>query len=246
MKAHSCQFPLGGERGVSLVVVMVMMLLATVVVLGSTRVGWLNEKLVGSTSDYQRTFAAAEAIMRDAENDVRGLKVDNTPCKTGTDFIGCRNFKDAPFFPANDQDLDKLATRTSVVGNVQNCVQGICLPAGVDGIAETNWTVQANLNSMIAVSARYGEYTGNLPTAAGNPVLNWDAADDREKARAWYWVEVFRYAGAKDALPASVPYPGEDKPYVYRITAYAVGLKPGSRVWLRSVFVPLPTNQEPA
>lgn len=53
----------GHQQGIALIVVMVMLLLATIVVLGSARLGWLNERMVGSESDHQRAFAAAEALI---------------------------------------------------------------------------------------------------------------------------------------------------------------------------------------
>ena len=63
-------------------------------------------------------------------------------------------------------------------------------------------------------------------------------------ARAWYWVEVFRYSSAAGILNAAsdLPVPDRRHPFVYRITAYAKGFKPGTRVHLRSVFVPYPQN----
>ncbi|MBW0170277.1 MAG: hypothetical protein KXJ61_08615 [Hydrogenophaga sp.] len=50
------------QKGISLITVMVMLLLSTLIVLSATRLGWLHEKLVGSESDHQRAFAAAEAL----------------------------------------------------------------------------------------------------------------------------------------------------------------------------------------
>lgn len=234
------------ERGVTLIIVMVMLLLATVVVLGSTRVGWLNEKLVGSESDQQRAFAAAEALVRDAERDIKGLQVDNsTPCSTSTAFVGCRDFgASRPFFPQEDDDLDLLATR--VASGTNSCLQGICLPSSVTALNSATWT-GSSLQSMTAgtgtaaIAATYGQYTGASAAAAGNPLL---AASS--PPRAWYWVEVFRYtdaAGLLNSAGTSVPIPDRKHPFVYRITAYVQGVKPGTRVWLRSIFVPYPQNQ---
>jgi len=233
------------QRGVSLIVVMVMLLLATIAVLGSTRTGWLNEMIVGNESDYQRTFAAAEALLRDAERDIKGLQMDGTPCKVGAQFEGCRDFGAAhPFFPQQDLDLDLLKTRITTGGGVNNCLQGICRPDAINSLTKANWNTPAALAVMTAgtgvtaIGATYGQFTGASPAAAGNPILS------AAPAQAWYWIEVFRYSDAAGLLPASnVPVPDRRSPYVYRITAYAQGLKPGTRVWLRSIFVPSPQNQ---
>lgn len=240
------------QRGVALIVVMVMLLLGTIVVLGSSRIGWFNEILVGSESDYQRAFTAAEALIRDAERDIKFEQGGNTtPCRTGGNFIGCRNVVDLlkperPFFPKDDnEDLDSLDRLVQSPVSVNNCLQGICRPANVDGLNEATWDTPAALAAMTggtgvnAIAATYGLYTQAAPAAAGNPLLS------AVPARGWYWVEVFRYTDAGGIMTAAgnVPIPDKKHPFVYRITAYVQGLKAGTRVWLRSVYVPYPQNQ---
>lgn len=236
------------QQGSALIVVMVMLLLGTIVVISSSRVGWFNEILVGSESDYQRAFSAAEALTRDAERDIRGLQADNiTPCRVGTNFIGCRDFgAGRPFFPQEDTDLDLLEKLVTGSGAVNRCLQGICLPDTVDGLSEATWSTPAALATMTggtgltAVAATYGLYTQTAPAAVGNRLLT------VAPARGWYWVEVFRYTDAGGIMAATgtaVPIPDKKRPFVYRITAYAQGLKGGTRVWLRSIYVPFPQNQ---
>jgi type IV pilus assembly protein PilX len=218
------------EQGIALVVVMVMLLLTTFVLLASNRVGWLNEKLVGSESDHERAFAAAEALIRDAELDISGLRFDGTPCPASpaTQF-GCRNLN-APHFPERDDDLDVIQARVAP-GYKKICSQGICLPTSTTQLEESSaWTGQ--LAAMQDAGATYGQFTGASPAAAGNPLLT--------AGRAWYWVEVFRYTSSYSSggVTASAPVPVADHPYVYRITAFAQGAKAGTQVRLRSTFVP--------
>lgn len=222
------------QRGVSLIVVMVMLLLASVVVLSSTRVGWFNEKFVGSQSDYQRAFAAAEALMKDAEHDIRGINPDGTPCKTAANHVGCRSIAQ-PFFPQDDDDID---TVTALIGSDTTCKQGICIPATTTTLGKATWTTSLSAMTAPAVAATYGQFTGVDPQSTGNPLLM------SSTPRAWYWVEVFRYATGS-SIPneaGELPIPSSDHPFIYRITAYATGLKPGTRVLLRSVFIPRPQN----
>jgi type IV pilus assembly protein PilX len=223
------------QRGISLIVVMVMLLLASVVVLSSTRIGWFNEKFVGSQSDYQRAFAAAEALMKDAEHDIRGINPDGTPCKTAANHVGCRSIAQ-PYFPQDDDDIDTVTDR---VGNNTSCKQGICIPSAVTTFGTTTWTTDLSAMTATAVAATYGQFTGVDPQSTGNPLLM------SATPRAWYWVEVFRYsnAGAITNQAGDLPIPDKNHPFVYRITTYATGLKPGTRVWLRSVFIPRPQNQ---
>lgn len=226
-----------------MIVVMALLLLGSVVVLGSTRLGWLNEKVVGSQSDYQRAFAAAEALQRDAERDIKGLQVDNTtPCSTSTSFVGCRDFGSSrPFFPQEDDDLDLLSARVS--SGTNNCLQGICLPATVTTLTTSTWVTSLGAmtsgTGTTAIGATYGAHTGASAAAAGNPILS------ANPPQAWYWVEVFRYTDASGILKAAeyLPIPDPKHPFVYRITTYAQGQRPGTRVWLRSIYVPRPQNQ---
>jgi type IV pilus assembly protein PilX len=232
------------QRGVSLVVVMIMLLLGTVVVLGTTRLGWLNEIIVSSESDYQRAFAAAEALTRDAEQDIRGVANDNvTRCRDEAAFVGCREQgAGQPYFPEDEASDDWYTVQDLLAanGNVNGCLQGICMPPTVNTLTRATWGTEADVAAMVPVGATYGQYTRAAPAASGNPLLA------TNPARAWYWVEVFTYAkggGIQNATGNNIPIPEQGKPYVYRITTFVQGLKPGTRVWLRSIYVPKPQNQ---
>lgn len=238
------------QQGIALIVVMVMLLLATIVVLGSTRLGWLNERMVGSKSDHQRAFAAAEALIRDAERDIKGLQADgSTPCRKDPAFVGCRPFATgAPFFPQSLSDLDLLRERLPT--SASGCLRGICLPATTSTLTRDLWTTKlADMTAGSgddAVPARYGEFTGLDPASTGNALLQWSrpGVTPAVAARAWYWVEVFLYTEAAGMAALSQHHlsPDPKQPFVYRITAYVQGIKPGTRVWLRSVYVPRPAS----
>lgn len=235
------------QEGVALVVVMVALLLSCQAVLSATRLGWLNERMVGAETDYQRAFSAAEALIRDAENDIDGWRAESAPgCAAAPS--GCRGFgTDQPSFPRDKSDLDPLALLLTTAGT--DCLRGICLPAAADTLDEARWNKQfaaAPGNGRTSSAARYGEFTGIDPESAGNPLLKWSrngAAPD-PAAHAWYWVEVFWYSHAADAMaiPSHDLAPALDHPFVYRITAYVRGVRPGTRVWLRSVYVPRPQS----
>ena len=230
------------QRGIALLLVLVVLLLASLALLGGLQVAWLSERRVGSESDSQRAFAAAEALMRDAELDILGLSADGPPCALDSATqVGCRAWAGAgPFFPQSDEDLDTLRLR--VVRGYRNCLQGICLPDELDALSPSVWAT--DLDNMTAgegpeaIAATYGQFTLARPEQDGNPLLS--AAEPR----AWYWVEVFRYSDAAGILnPTGVlPVPDRRHPFVYRITTYVKGLKPGPRSHLRSVFVPYPRN----
>lgn len=233
------------ERGIALIVVMVMLILGSILVLGSTRTSWFNETMVGNDSDYNRAYSAAEALIRDAEADIRGRPLGGQPFRAGDAnyFNGSGRRLNEPFFPLNFDDLDTVIA--SIPAGPVPCRQGICVPTGEAGLGANWWTNPVTLAAMRAVGATYGQFTrAALPQpniVAGSVILN---SNDPQTnlPRAMYWVEVFTYAAAA-AEPRDMPVPDKTKqPFFFRITAIASGLKPGTQVVLRTVFVPRPQD----
>ncbi|QCB45037.1 PilX N-terminal domain-containing pilus assembly protein [Hydrogenophaga sp. PAMC20947] len=242
MTRHSLR-PTQSQRGISLIVVMVMLLLGTILVLSASRTNWLNESLVGNESDYQRAYTAAEALIGDAETDIRGTLLGGALCRTDAGFDGCRDRGNSlPFFPSTKTyDLDDAVANLAGA----QCRNGICIsdPATDLALGANWWNDAARVTAMTAagVPANYGQYTrANLSDSTGqtgNPLLR-QRADGN--FAAWYWVEVLPYNtdSAVGVPVAGVPIPADSQPFVYRITAMVNGLKPGTRVVLRSLFVP--------
>lgn len=224
--------PVRAQTGLSLLVVMVVLALGSLLALGAARTGWLNEKLVSTQSDHERTLAAAHALLKDAENDIRGQGADGAPCSTDPAHAGCRGARTdkRPFFPTDVADLADLAAR---IGTGEMCRQGICLPTSVNSVNPqafaTELVAEAAATATGSRGARYGQFTG---TTTRNPLLG------GANATAWYWVEVFHY-GLDSPIPDwRAPRPDAARPFVYRINAYVQGHKAGTRVWLRSLLVP--------
>ena len=68
------------QRGVALFVVIVVVMLSMLLALWASRTSLFNELLVGNDADYQRAFDAAQALLQDAELDIRGENADGSPC----------------------------------------------------------------------------------------------------------------------------------------------------------------------
>lgn len=205
------------SRGMALLVVMVLVLLAALLIAGALRTAWLNELVAGNEVDYQRSFERAQALLGDAELDIRGL------CATQGAARNCRPRGKAtesrhPWFPRrNPEEFEAL--RFLLSGSKPACQQGICLP---EGVAPEFWRMPAGeLERMKAVAAHYGEFSGAASPAASDPLL---------MARGWYWVEVLPMD------PATLTQ-GDDSPFAYRITAIAEGRRPATRAVLQSVLV---------
>ena len=60
------------QHGVALFVVIVIVMLSMLLALWASRTSWFGEMLVGNDADYQRAFEAAQAMIQDAELDIRG------------------------------------------------------------------------------------------------------------------------------------------------------------------------------
>lgn len=229
------------QRGISLFIVMVMVLLTTLIVMWTARTALFNELVTGNDSDYQRALETAQAMVRDAEFDIKGQKPDGSPCKTGAGYDGsCRQtLIDAAngriFYPQNTEDFQDL--EGALAGLTPSCIKGICL---ANGVANEFWRAAAGASGLTAMkkaAARYGEFTGAQATAAvGNPQLVSSSIGD---AKAWYWVEVLPYDTSAAVVPgpAQTFKPDNTAPYIYRITGIAEGLKPNTQAVVQTVFV---------
>jgi len=255
------------QRGVALFTVLVILLLSIIAVLAAGRSGLLNEALVGNETDYGRTLAAAEALLRDAEVDIRGRYPNGFLCRApvtnpGSEdpapgFTGCRNSGVATnaFFPARDSDRVEAWMRvtTASPAPAPPCHQGICFP---NTLAQLNnptgsptFTIEDNLATMAPLGVRYGTFTradggaGLIGATNINPILRQPPAGPPPAVTApnqgWYWVEVFKYDVANTMAvttnPAMKPKVGSE--FIYRITAVALGQKPGTRAVLKSFYV---------
>lgn len=218
------------QRGSSLLLVILLLLLSGLSVLGVARSTLLNEALVGSAADYNRAFAAAEALLHDAEADIRGLRVDGGSTRFAASGV---------FYPEQPADMRTLAL--AVAANPElPCQHGICLPAHIDQL--TTIETQADLFSRaahtIAIHAGYGQFTGATASAATQAYLKRD--------RAGYWVEVFEHPPGAGVSAQDFRYaPDAARPFVFRITAVVPGRRAGIRAVLREVFIPTPLIDNP-
>lgn len=254
------------QRGVALFTVLVILLLSIIAVLAAGRSGLLNEALVGNETDYGRTLAAAEAILRDAEVDIRGRYPNgffcrSIPANTGSkewdpDFTGCRRHSTATnaFFPEVTSAYYEASLRatTASPSPAPPCHQGICFPISLtqlnNPVGSPTFTIEDNLATMAPLGARYGEFTrpdagaALTPTAANtNPILRQRPAgplDVTAPNQGWYWVEVFQFSKFDAMAPVDLALrPKAGAEFIFRITAVALGQKPGTRAVLKSFYV---------
>ncbi len=228
-------------RGVALISVMIALLLCSLAVLTGARMGLLQEMTTGRHADQVRAQAEAQALLLDAEADILGVRADGSPCRpSATDparaaagHVGCRErgrdlLPAAPYFPQSLEEYDEVRTLLQA-GPDLPCRDGICAPANLATATALEDAVAQDLG------ARHGQFTQASSAHGPGPA-----------GHGRYWIEMFRYqadAGVEAALHHAQPDPA--RPFIYRITAVAPGLKPGTRAVVQSVFVPYPSAQLP-
>lgn len=243
------------QRGVALFVVIVFVLLSMLLALWASRTSMFNELVVGNDADYQRAFEAAQALIQDAELDIRNEKSNGTVCTPDVaDGNICR--RTIPdLIPLEAQEVGLL------LGNLQaqteRCRNGLCVKRIGRQDFWNNTTItdesvgEVPLASLTTagVGARYGQYTGAMLGAAGtaNPILADQSADNRG---GWYWIEVLPYdessksSGLITGSNANLVALSLTPSVVYRITAVAYGRKtnaadePQTMVVLQETYAP--------
>ena len=198
------------QRGATLIVVLLLLLLASALTLGGLRLLLIEQTIVSNEADRQRSFAAAQTLLADAQADV--------VCQS------CR--ATGAYQPPTTREaftLLQAAVSTSPLG----CAQAICAPRHTQTRNDRFWTNVVPSSAFWASGATLGQYTTTQDDSGGS------LAGDASRAR--YWIEVWMNGTDATASPA----------VVYRITAVAIGLKPGTRVVLQSLFLP-PTSDAPA
>jgi type IV pilus assembly protein PilX len=228
------------QRGISLVVVIVFVMLSMLLALWASRTSMFNEMVVGNDADYQRAFEAAQALLQDAELDIRGENADGSDCTTVATPT-CRNLKTntATKIPLEAKEVADLLADLESISVGPRCRDALCLKRTGrqdfwnNASDTTEPGVDVTLDQMMVstvanpIGARYGQYSGATTDAGTNPILRDTSANNRG---GWYWIEVLPYdaAAANSALIAG----GSNNlalnlqpNVVYRITAVAHGRK---------------------
>lgn len=232
------------QRGIALLVVIVFVMLSMLLALWASRTSLFNEMVVGNDADYQRAFEATQAMLQDAELDIRlgNEAAEVTTLCTGGDV--CRATTQDKFPGAQDATAVR-ALLSTLSTQPAGCRSGLCTKreGAVDFWNNTDTSKGPTLAQMQAAGARYGQYTGAKYGDKDNPA-NPILADRTAGQGAWYWIEVLPYDesakssnlivdGATNLLPLNI-----DPNVVYRITALAYGRKPGTLVAMQQTYAP--------
>jgi len=245
------------QRGISLFVVMVILMLALILVLGGLSITSLNESFVGNQSDAQRAYGSAQALLDAAQRDIRlngrfcnGKQNPNFTVTAGDPPAPTA----APCTPRFPRDMDEYGNMLTAATGLGHCAGGVCISKGpadpkfaTDQInngkspedAPQQKTTGAGYTEFIAVLDK----AGAEGTAYGGGATTGDGAT--LAASGTYWVEIFPYNVNSVALGGGrVPgVPDPAYPFVFRITALAQGLRGGTQTVLRTYYTPYTTTQ---
>lgn len=247
------------QKGVALFVVIVFVMLSMLLALWASRTSLFNEMVVGNDADYQRAFEAAQALLQDAELDIRRENPDGSPCTA----VSCRDkISSATLMPLVTADVTPLLAELDTK-NTAKCHTGLCAKriGRQDFWKYTSTTspVPSNLQpgevkledmTQDGIGARYGQYTNAAKGHVGapaNPILQWEADGSTPNDQGgWYWIEVLPYddSSKNSGLIVKPAGAGTDNllrlnlmpNVVYRITALAYGRKPGTMAVLQQTY----------
>lgn len=230
------------QKGFALFIVITLVMLSMLLALWASRSALFNEMFVGNDADYQRAFEAAQALLQDAELDIRGEQASGAACAASSSHPSvCRSGAAVARLPQETQEVGLLLATLSQA-TPTGCRDALCAKrtGPQDFWNNTDDTQGITLGQMTAdgVAARYGQFTGAVSGSRSNPIL-----DSRETGKGgWYWIEILPY----DAHAANTGLIVDDSPHlalnlqpqvIYRITAIAHGRKSGTQVVLQQTYV---------
>jgi type IV pilus assembly protein PilX len=242
------------QRGLSLYVILMVVLLSMLLALWAARTALIHEMVVGNDADYQRTFEAAQAMLQDAELDIRHQNPDGSVCASAQ---FCRTGSKYHLPSVNDNNY--VVTLLALLDQEQTkCKNGLCLKrtGAQDFWNDHDARSPSSFQKMIAagVGARFGQFTGaKADDDNAASILN----DTDNGQGAWYWIEILPYfssenQGGGNALLVDVNPKSQNKyrvlmnhlnpAVIYRITAVAKGRR-NALVALQQTYVRQQVNE---
>lgn len=141
-------YPIGGQRGATLAIVLIFLVLVTLIGVTAVTTTTLEEKMAGNLKEQNLAFQAAESALRDAKLDILGLNASGTvsPTRRTPSISGETGFNDGTDTRPSCSTLGLCATAT------MNYLDA--------GLNNTNILAQS---FTAAPSVQYGTFTGALP-----------------------------------------------------------------------------------
>lgn len=142
------------QSGVALVVGLIFLVVLSLLGISAMQSATLEERMAGNLRDRSLAVQSAEAALRDAENDILGIRANGIPCPAGSPT--CRLVGERPIEASEgSQGLD--------IGKA-DCAQGQCrfLASTSNPVWKQYMATGCVANSTVA----YGTFTGATPIRA--------------------------------------------------------------------------------
>lgn len=134
------------QRGISLVIVLIFLAILSILGVSGMQNATFASRIAGNEADRTLAFQAAEAALRDAENDIKGLNYLGVNCSTY-----CRA---DPIYRGNGFGYDC---------NLGRCIQTVG--------ASPVWETSSVWDNASVTSVVYGEYTRAGAAATDRPTM---------------------------------------------------------------------------
>jgi len=239
------------QRGVSLFIVLVILLLSLIVVLGGLAVSNLNEALVGNQSDAQRAYGAAQALLEAAQRDIR---LNGRYCEAALGQEGINSqVEGAPVkctlrYPSDSRrnDYSDLA----ILIGLNNCgtgkYAGVCISGNPTNPQFQTSQFTNDKNGLLKNAADYttgapagsADYGGTGRVGGGESATSL-ALGTGKNSRGKYWVEIFQY-NSENSQKINGPVPDGTYPFIFRITVRVQGLRRDTVSVLRTYYIAYP------
>ena len=238
--AHRCTAQ--RQHGIALFIVIAVVMLSMLLALWASRSALFNEMFVGNDADYQHALEAAQALLQDAELDVRGEQASGAACAAISSKPSvCRSGATVTQFPQETQEIGLLLASLNQA-TPTSCRDALCTkrtgPQDFWNNVDETQGITLGQRTASDVAARYGQFTGAISGGKSNSILA-----SRETGKGgWYWIEILPY----DANAGNSGLIANDSPrlalymqpqVIYRITAIAHGRKSGTQVVLQQTYV---------
>lgn len=196
------------QRGVTLIIVMIILVVVTILGIGGAQLALQGERSTRFDRDYLIASQAAEAALIDAEFDIRGVTAPATPPP---------NSRSTLFAPGNGGYF-VAGCGTASVSATSN--RGLC--AAPADAAKPIWaTVDFTNTSATAPTVGFGDFTGRA-------LANGSGVEPAQAPR--YIIEL-----VDDTAPGGNAG-GTARPKMYRITAVGFGPNKNVQVVLQTAF----------
>ncbi len=229
------------QRGVALVVVMVLLIAISAVSVWTVRRSMMGESMARNQIDQQAARQAAESALRDAERDIMNTSVAliaNASCTRGVTEFNPNMFRDTcPLGLCLKPDADYYTVDWSTASTANQSVSEPWWPGAKGGLWNETLTQKPD-RTATTTDTGHCSFTGGVPLGTFTGV-----APIRGVARQpEYLIEVFRRKHVRiNVAESQVTSGGEfanQWSTMYRVTARGFGYTAKTQVVLQTIYFP--------